>query len=97
MPDQKVIWLVLVTLAQAVLIGLKIIEYLSKKKDKEPVKVGNNPHPCKDHADQLREHGIKIGKVETALEKLEENNKEDHDQLRENITRIFKLLNGARK
>lgn len=96
MPDQKVIWLLLVTLAQAVLIGLKIIEFLSKKKDKEPASSkspnlsASNPHPC-------QQHGERIAKLEASLEAFKEDNRDEHAQLRENISRVFKILNGARK
>ena len=101
--DSNLVWLVILTLAQAVLIAFKIIELLSKRKDKEPVSLGNpgpagnNPHPCKDHSELLREQGIKIAKLETSVEALKDDNKDEHNQLRQNIGRIFKLLNGARK
>ena len=93
----------ILTLSQAVFLGLKIIEWLSRKKVEEPANQGNpgnhgnNPHPCKEHNDKLTENRERIIKLEEKFEAFKEDNKDDHTQLRENISRIFKLLNGARK
>jgi len=87
--SDKEIWLVILTLSQAVLLGLKIIEYLSRKKNGNPTPLGNNPHPC-------QQHGERIAKLEASLEAFKEDNKDEHAQLRENISRVFKLLNGVK-
>ena len=82
-------WLALVTVSQALLLALKIIANKNGKK-KEAGELGNNPHPCQSHGERLK--GLEVD-----LERLREDNKDEHLQLRSNIGRIFTLLNGVKK
>jgi hypothetical protein len=82
-------WLALVTLAQALLIALKIIAGRNEKEE-ETKSPGNNPHPCQAHGERLR--GLEVD-----LTRLREDNKDEHLQLRSNIARIFTILNGVKK
>jgi hypothetical protein len=89
--EEKIIlyaWLALVTLAQALLIALKIIANRNGKR--KETGSGNNPHPCQEHGERLR--GLEVDLI-----RLREDNKEEHRDLRSNIARIFTILNGVKK
>ena len=62
----KYLWLVLITLAQIILVGMKILEKRNNKKNDKP----NNPG-----------YGVKIGKLETKVENIEEDIREIKDKL----------------
>lgn len=73
-----VIWMVILTLSNAILIGAKAISKFINRKNNNP---GGNT---------AKELAI----LKAKFEDLKEDNKEDHQRMQKNIDRIFTLLNG---
>jgi len=77
-------WLIILTLSQVILFWVKNSGKKNNKKEEKEIK--DNPGNYEG----------RISSLETAQEKLEENNDKDHELIRKDIRKIFNLLNGVR-
>jgi len=76
-------WLIVLTLAQIVYIGLKVMERRNgKKKEIKP----DNPG-----------YGERIASLETGMENMKDNNEKDHRLLRNDIQKLFGFFNAVKK
>lgn len=68
----------------------RVFYYRSKYKKKEiiPVNPGEPENPS---------HGERLVGLETDVENLKDNNEKDHELIRNDIRKIFNLINGMRK